>query len=193
MEEYRFRQRQVALERSRLARLRHTPAITRDGVVIELLANIEQPADAAAAVQAGAEGVGLFRSEFLFMGRAGQLPDEEEQYQAYRQAVEGMQGRPLTIRSIDIGADKPLERARARCTLNPALGLRAIRWSLAEPAMFRTQLRAILRAAAHGPVRLMFPMLAHRQEICKPWPRWPRRGKSCRPKAIDSGRCSWGP
>ena len=165
IEEYRFRQRQVALERSRLARLRHTPAITRDGVVIELLANIEQPADAAAAVQAGAEGVGLFRSEFLFMGRAGQLPDEEEQYQAYRQAVEGMQGRPLTIRSIDIGADKPLEKHGRDVFLNPALGLRAIRWSLAEPAMFRTQLRAILRAAAHGPVRLMFPMLAHRQEI----------------------------
>ncbi len=136
IEEYRFRQRQVALERSRLARLRHTPAITRDGVVIELLANIEQPADAAAAVQAGAEGVGLFRSEFLFMGRAGQLPDEEEQYQAYRQAVEGMQGRPLTIRSIDIGADKPLEKHGRDVLLNPALGLRAIRWSLAEPAMF---------------------------------------------------------
>lgn len=165
LEEYRFRQRQGALERSRLARLRHAPAITRDGVPIELLANIEQPADAAAAVVAGAEGVGLFRSEFLFMGRAAQLPDEDEQYQAYRQAVEGMQGRPLTIRSIDIGADKPLEKHGRDVFLNPALGLRAIRWSLAEPTMFRTQLRAILRAAAHGPVRLMFPMLAHRLEI----------------------------
>ncbi|VUZ25433.1 Phosphoenolpyruvate-protein phosphotransferase [uncultured Comamonas sp.] len=165
LDEYRFRQRQIALERGRLARLRHAPAITRDGVPIELLANIEQPGDAALALEAGAAGVGLFRSEFLFMGRAGQLPGEEEQYQAYRQAVEGMQGRPLTIRTIDIGADKPLEKHGRDVFLNPALGLRAIRWSLAEPAMFRTQLRAVLRAAAHGPVRLMFPMLAHRQEV----------------------------
>ena len=165
LDEYRFRQRQIALERGRLERLRHAPAITRDGVSVELLANIEQPGDAALALEAGAAGVGLFRSEFLFMGRAGQLPDEEEQYQAYRQAVDGMQGLPLTIRTIDIGADKPLEKHGRDVFLNPALGLRAIRWSLAEPAMFRTQLRAVLRAAAHGPVRLMFPMLAHRQEV----------------------------
>src|SRR5574344_2365891 len=165
LEEYRFRQRQIALERERLARLRYAPALTMDGQAVELLANIEQPADAASAIQAGAEGVGLFRSEFLFMGRAGQLPDEEEQYQAYRQAVEGMQGRPLTIRTIDIGADKPLERHGRDVILNPALGLRAIRWSLAEPSMFRVQLRAVLRAASHGPVKLMFPMMAHRHEI----------------------------
>ncbi len=165
LEEYRFRQRQIALERERLARLRYAPAVTRDGVAIELLANIEQPSDTQAAVQAGAAGVGLFRSEFLFMGRAGRLPDEEEQFAAYQEAVLGMQGKPLTIRTIDIGADKPLEKYGRDVFLNPALGLRAIRWSLAEPAMFRTQLRAVLRAAAHGPVRLMFPMLAHRQEI----------------------------
>lgn len=165
LEEYRFRQRQIALERERLARLRHAPALTMDGQNIELLANIEQPTDAASAVQAGADGVGLFRSEFLFMGRDGQLPDEQEQYQAYLAAVEGMQGRPLTIRTIDIGADKPLERHGRDVILNPALGLRAIRWSLAEPSMFRVQLRAVLRAASHGPVKLMFPMMAHRHEI----------------------------
>lgn len=165
LEEYRFRQRQLALERERLARLRHAPALTMDGQAVELLANIEQPTDAASAVQAGADGVGLFRSEFLFMGRDGQLPDEQEQYQAYLAAVEGMQGRPLTIRTIDIGADKPLERHGRDVILNPALGLRAIRWSLAEPSMFRVQLRAVLRAASHGPVKLMFPMMAHRHEI----------------------------
>ena len=165
LEEYRVRQRQIALERERLARLRHAPALTMDGQAVELLANIEQPTDAASAVQAGADGVGLFRSEFLFMGRDGQLPDEQEQYQAYLAAVEGMQGRPLTIRTIDIGADKPLERHGRDVILNPALGLRAIRWSLAEPSMFRVQLRAVLRAASHGPVKLMFPMMAHRHEI----------------------------
>jgi phosphotransferase system enzyme I (PtsI) len=111
--------------------------------------------------------VGLFRSEFLFMGRIGRLPDEEEQYLAYRQAIEGMQGLPVTIRTVDIGADKPLERhtKAQEAHLNPALGLRAIRWSLADPPMFLTQLRAILRAAAHGQVNLLVPMLAHASEI----------------------------
>ncbi|GAA6118792.1 phosphoenolpyruvate--protein phosphotransferase [Acidovorax sp. FG27] len=163
--EYGFRQRQGSLERERLSRLRHTPAVTLDGQPIELLANIEQPADAAGAVRAGAVGVGLFRSEFLFMDRAGHLPDEEAQYQAYREAVEGMQGLPVTLRTIDVGADKPLDKTHKDTHLNPALGLRAIRWSLADPAMFRTQLRAVLRAAAHGPVNLLFPMLAHVTEI----------------------------
>lgn len=163
--EYGFRQRQGSLERERLSRLRHTPAVTLDGETVELLANIEQPADAAAAVRAGAVGVGLFRSEFMFMGRNGHLPDEEAQYQAYREAVEGMQGLPVTLRTIDVGADKPLDKGHKDSHLNPALGLRAIRWSLADPAMFRTQLRAVLRAAVHGPVRLLFPMLAHVGEI----------------------------
>ncbi|MFC7436383.1 phosphoenolpyruvate--protein phosphotransferase [Hydrogenophaga bisanensis] len=166
--EYGFKQRQGELERERLARLRNTPAVTLDGQKIELLANIEQPDDAAAAVKAGAVGVGLFRTEFLFMGRNGRLPDEEEQYQAYRRAVDGMQGLPVTVRTVDIGADKPLDRSPARAGedyLNPALGLRAIRWSLAEPAMFLAQLRAVLRAAAHGPINLLIPMLAHASEI----------------------------
>jgi phosphotransferase system enzyme I (PtsI) len=164
--EYQFKQRQAELERGRLGRLRHTPAVTLDGERIELLANIELPDDAAAALAAGAVGVGLFRSEFLFMGRQGNLPDEEEQYQAYRRAVEGMQGLPVTIRTIDVGADKPLDDSRRDdAHLNPALGLRAIRWSLADPEMFLTQLRAILRAAAHGKVNMLIPMLAHVSEI----------------------------
>jgi phosphoenolpyruvate-protein phosphotransferase (PTS system enzyme I) len=166
LEEYGFKQRQVALERGRLSRLLHTPAVTLDGEKVQLLANIEMPEDAPAALAAGALGVGLFRSEFLFMGRNNHLPDEEEQYQAYKHAVESMQGLPVTIRTMDIGADKQLDHSvRDVAHLNPALGLRAIRWSLADPAMFLTQLRAILRAAAHGQVHLLVPMLAHASEI----------------------------
>ena len=164
-EEYANRQRQAELERGRLAQLKHTPALTLDGERIELLANIEQPGDVEAALSFGAVGVGLYRTEFLFMGRQGRLPDEEEQYQAYRRAVEGMHGMPITIRTVDVGADKPLDDRLGSTRLNPALGLRAIRWSLAEPTMFLTQLRAILRAAAHGQVQLLVPMLAHASEI----------------------------
>ena len=164
--EYGFKQRQGELERGRLQRLLHTPAVTMDEQKVQLLANIEMPEDAQVALKAGALGVGLFRSEFLFMGRQGRLPDEEEQYQAYKKAVEGMQGLPVTIRTVDVGADKPLDDSvRDNAHLNPALGLRAIRWSLADPGMFLTQLRAILRAAAHGKVRLLIPMLAHASEI----------------------------
>jgi len=164
--EYGFKQRQRELERGRLQRLLHTPSVTLDGERVELLANIEMPDDAPVALKAGAVGVGLFRSEFLFMGRQGRLPGEEEQYQAYKRAVEGMQGLPVTIRTVDVGADKPLDDSlRDDAHLNPALGLRAIRWSLADPAMFLTQLRAILRAAAHGQVHLLVPMLAHAREI----------------------------
>jgi phosphotransferase system enzyme I (PtsI) len=169
LEEYRFRQRQSELERARLSRLRHTPSVTLDGEKVELLANIELPGDAPAALEAGAVGVGLFRSEFLFMNREGELPGEDEQFEAYRSAVEAMGGLPVTIRTVDIGADKPLERMsvnelRHEHALNPALGLRAIRWSLSEPAMFRQQLRAILRASAFGKVRLLVPMVAHLNE-----------------------------
>ena len=168
--EYGFKQRQASLERERLSRLRHTPAISLDGQKVELLANIELPEDTVSAIAVGAVGVGLFRSEFLFMGRDGQLPDEEQQFQAYLKAVHGMKGLPVTIRTVDIGADKPLDKPTERSSkednyLNPALGLRAIRWSLADPEMFLTQLRAILRAAAHGQVHLLIPMLAHAKEI----------------------------
>jgi phosphotransferase system enzyme I (PtsI) len=170
LEEYRFRQRQSELSRERLSRLRHTPAITLDGERVELLANIEMPGDAATALEAGAVGVGLFRSEFLFMNRGGELPGEDEQFEAYRSAVEAMKGLPVTIRTVDIGADKPLDRMSAselrhEHSLNPALGLRAIRWSLSEPGMFRQQLRAILRASAYGKVRLLIPMVAHLSEV----------------------------
>jgi phosphotransferase system enzyme I (PtsI) len=170
LEEYRFRQRQSELERARLNRLRHTPAVTLDGEPVELLANIELPGDAVTALDAGAVGVGLFRSEFLFMNRDGDLPGEDEQFEAYRAAVQAMKGLPVTIRTIDIGADKPFDRGsthepRHDHTLNPALGLRAIRWSLSEPGMFRQQMRAILRASAFGKVRLLIPMVAHLSEI----------------------------
>jgi phosphoenolpyruvate-protein phosphotransferase (PTS system enzyme I) len=170
LEEYRFRQRQSELGRERLARLRHTPAVTLDGESVELLANIEMPSDAAAALDAGAVGVGLFRSEFLFMNRGGELPGEDEQFEAYRTAVQAMKGLPVTIRTVDIGADKPLDRMSANelrheHALNPALGLRAIRWSLSEPGMFRQQLRAILRASAYGKVKVLIPMVAHLSEV----------------------------
>ena len=172
LEEYRFRQRQGELEREKLTRLRHTPAVTMDGERIELLANIELPADAKAAVACGAVGVGLFRTEFLFMNRAGELPTEDEQFEAYRAVVVAMSGSPVTIRTVDIGADKPLDRMTAgelrhEHGLNPALGLRAIRWSLSEPAMFRQQVRAILRASAFGRVRLLIPMLTHVSEAAQ--------------------------
>lgn len=170
LEEYRFRQRQAELENARLARLRHTPAITMDGQRIELHANIELPGDTVSALASGATGVGLFRSEFLFMNREGDLPSEEEQFAAYKAAVEAMAGLPVTIRTVDIGADKPLDRMsvnelRHEHVLNPAMGLRAIRWSLAEPSMFRQQLRAIYRASAFGRVKLLVPMVAHLGEI----------------------------
>ncbi|WER46324.1 phosphoenolpyruvate--protein phosphotransferase [Cupriavidus sp. WKF15] len=167
LEEYRHRQSERALEKKRLQRLRHTPAVTLDGQEIDLLANIEMAEDAGAALAAGAVGVGLFRSEFLFMNRRGELPGEEEQFTAYRAAVEAMHGLPVTIRTIDIGADKPLDGRGDdfETALNPALGLRAIRWSLSEPGMFLTQLRALLRASAFGPVRLLVPMLSHAREI----------------------------
>ena len=169
LEEYRFRQRQIELERARLDRLRHTPAVTLDGQSIQLEANIELPEDAVTALDAGAVGVGLFRTEFLFMNRGADLPGEDEQFEAYRDAVLAMKGLPVTIRTVDVGADKPLDRLtlhelRHERTVNPALGLRAIRWSLSEPSMFRQQLRAILRASAYGRVRILLPMVAHLSE-----------------------------
>ncbi len=169
LEEYRFRQRKSELEREKLTRLRHTPAVTMDGERVQLMANIELPTDAQGVIASGAVGIGLFRTEFLFMNRAGELPTEEEQFEAYKSVVLAMRGLPVTIRTVDIGADKPLDRMsigelRHEHSLNPALGLRAIRWSLSEPAMFRQQIRAILRASAFGPVRLLVPMLAHVRE-----------------------------
>ncbi|WP_042299383.1 phosphoenolpyruvate--protein phosphotransferase [Paraburkholderia kururiensis] len=167
LEEYTYRQSEKALERKKLQRLKFSPTQTLCGTKIELCANIELPEDARAALEAGATGVGLFRTEFLFMNHKEQLPQEEEQFAAYRHAVELMNGLPVTIRTIDVGADKPLDAAAEsyETAPNPALGLRAIRWSLSEPQMFLTQLRAILRASAFGSVKILIPMLAHAQEI----------------------------
>lgn len=159
------RQRAAWLQDQRaLRQLGQRAAQTLDGVQVALLANIEQPPDCQAARAAGAAGIGLFRTEFLFMGRAGRLPDEDEQFAAYRQVAEAMAGAPVTIRSVDVGADKPLG-ATAGASCNPALGLRAIRWSLAEPEIFLVQLRAILRAAMYGNVRLLVPLLSHASQI----------------------------
>ena len=167
MEQYRARQANLLKARKRLLKLKKTPAVTKDGTAITLLANIELPDDCGPALEAGAVGVGLFRSEFLFMGRGAQrlkVPDEDEQFEQYRKAVLAMKGRPVTIRTLDVGADKPLDQTE-HTALNPALGLRAIRYCLAEPQMFLTQLRAILRASAYGKVRILIPMLAHAFEI----------------------------
>jgi len=169
LEEYSYRQSEKALEQRKLQRLKFSPTQTLCGTRIELCANIELPDDAKAAVDAGATGIGLFRTEFLFMNHKNNLPAEEEQFEAYKRAVELMNGLPVTIRTIDVGADKPLDSMSGadgyETAANPALGLRAIRWSLSEPHMFLTQLRAILRASAFGSVKILIPMLAHAQEI----------------------------
>lgn len=169
LEEYSYRQSEKALEQRKLQRLKFSPTQTLCGTRIELCANIELPEDARAAIDSGATGVGLFRTEFLFMNHKDRLPEEEEQFAAYRRAVELMNGLPVTIRTIDVGADKPLDSMSGgdsyETAANPALGLRAIRWSLSEPQMFLTQLRAILRASAYGTVKILIPMLAHAQEI----------------------------
>ncbi len=168
LEEYSYRQSEKLLEQKKLQRLKFSPTQTLCGTKISLLANIELPEDSRAAVEAGAVGVGLFRTEFLFMNHKDRLPEEEEQFEAYKRAVELMKGLPVTIRTIDVGADKPLDAIGTdgyETAPNPALGLRAIRWSLSEPQMFLTQLRAILRASVFGQVRILIPMLAHAQEI----------------------------
>ncbi|RPH66337.1 MAG: phosphoenolpyruvate--protein phosphotransferase [Burkholderiales bacterium] len=162
--EYRHRQAESELAREQLKRLIHLPTVTLDGVAVQLHANIERPEEAQRAYAAGAEGIGLFRSEFLFLNRRD-LPDEDEQFKAYRTAVEAMQGRPVTIRTLDVGADKALPALGGAAPLNPALGQRAIRYCLAEPEVFLAQLRAILRASAYGSARLLIPMLAHSREI----------------------------
>ncbi|WP_127477923.1 phosphoenolpyruvate--protein phosphotransferase [Sulfurivermis fontis] len=162
---YRARQQQERRARSELRRLKDTPAITRDGVPITLFANIELPEDIQAARRVGAAGIGLYRTEFLYMNRSAP-PDEEEQYRAYSKVVKAMKGMPVTIRTLDLGADKTADGVGSeRSAANPALGLRAVRLCLREPELFRPQLRAILRASQHGPVRLLIPMLSTVQEI----------------------------
>lgn len=167
LEEYRLRKSQIQLERTKLRRLKTAKSATLDGVDIALHANIELPGDVADALDGGAEGIGLFRTEFLFLDR-GDMPTEDEQFEAYRTVVRGMGGRPVTIRTFDLGYDKDLHPGKVlgdRLQSNPALGLRAIRLSLAEPKMFHTQLRALLRASNCGKIKLMIPMLSQAHEI----------------------------
>ena len=160
--EYRLRQQQFDLERQKLKRIRDRRAVTRDGVAVELQANIELPADVTEALDNGATGIGLYRSEFLFLNR-DDLPDEDEQFEAYRAVAEEMDGMPVTIRTYDLGADKG--DVQERVTTNPALGLRAIRLCLTEPRRFITQLRALLRASNHGKINILIPMLSTASEI----------------------------
>jgi phosphotransferase system enzyme I (PtsI) len=164
--EYRLKQGELELERAKLRRLKTTPATTLDGQHVELQANIELPGDLAQALDSGAMGIGLFRSEFLFLNREG-LPSEDEQFEAYRSVAAGMDGKPVTIRTFDLGADKQKEGldGLSRVAPNPALGLRAVRFCLAEPRLFLTQLRAILRASRYGKVKILVPMLASVSEI----------------------------
>ncbi len=162
LEEYRLRKEQIELERSKLKRLKSAPSETLDGVVVSLQANIELPVDAKEALESGADGIGLFRTEFLFLGR-GDMPSEEEQFEAYKKVIKAMEGRPVTIRTFDLGGDKAIDHQRTQT--NPALGRRAIRLSLAEPKMFLLQLRAILRASRYGKVKLLIPMLSHAHQI----------------------------
>lgn len=161
--QYKIFKEQYLGDRMTLTALKDVPAETLDGISISLEANIELPDEVDVALAQGATGIGLFRSEFLFIGRT-ELPSEEEQYLAYSSVVKAMQNRPVTIRTLDIGADKALD-GEATVATNPALGLRAIRYCLAHPDLFATQLRAILRASAHGIVRILIPMVAHMHEV----------------------------
>ena len=161
--EYQLLRSQYELERTKLKRLKGTRATTLDGTPVELFANIELPEDTEQAKAVGAQGVGLFRTEYLFMNRK-ELPSEDEQYEAYRDVAKAMGTKPVVIRTLDIGADKALDGNGATMP-NPALGLRAIRYCLAEPQLFLEQLRAILRASAHGRVRILLPMVAHAHEV----------------------------
>ena len=165
LRDHRERLREQARERKQLHRLRREPSRTRDGVDIRLWANAESREDVAEAHALGAAGVGLYRTEFLFLQRDA-VPDEEEQFRAYRDLVLGMTGRTVTIRTLDLGADKADRTGLAlRGEQNPALGLRGIRLSLAREALFETQLRAIVRASGYGPVRVLLPMISSREEV----------------------------
>lgn len=164
IEFYRHRQKRDQRYRRMLGKLKGEPAVTADGVPIRLLANVELPDDSADAAEVGADGIGLYRTEFLYMNRED-MPTEEEQLAAYRRVLRSVDG-PVTIRTLDLGADKTLGQGRdpAQST-NPALGLRAIRLCLKETDMFRVQLRALLRASAEGDVRVMLPMISNTQEL----------------------------
>ena len=162
--EYKLRQEQFELEQQKLKRIKSTKAVTMCGTAIELHANIEVPEDVAAVKASGATGIGLYRTEFLFMNKR-EMPDEEEQFQAYKQVAEAMHGLPVTIRTLDLGADKQMNPDSVSDCANPALGLRAVRLCLSEPAIFHTQLRALLRASHFGNIKILIPMLSTLAEL----------------------------
>ena len=164
LSEYKLKQEQWELEQQKLQRIRLTKAITFDGIAIELHANIEVPEDVIQAKAAGATGIGLYRTEFLFMNRR-EMPGEEEQFIAYRKVAEAMKGMPVTIRTLDLGADKQVNPDSVRTCANPALGLRAIRLCLSEPQIFHAQLRAILRASHYGNIKILVPMFSTLSEL----------------------------
>jgi phosphotransferase system enzyme I (PtsI) len=166
LKSYRRKQREQEKRRGELSRLRRSPAVSKEGTPIRLLANIELEEDVRAACDAGADGIGLYRTEFLFMNRTS-IPDEEEQLAQYLSVVRGLNGLPVTIRTMDLGADKgyTTDAGIERLATNPALSLRAIRFCLKNTEVFRLQLRAILRASAEGPVRIMIPMLSSAREL----------------------------
>jgi phosphotransferase system enzyme I (PtsI) len=168
--EYRLKQNQARLERDKLKRLRTAPAATLDGTRINLYANIELPSDVEPVKASGATGVGLFRSEFLFMNRRDQ-PGEDEQYEAYREVVEGLKGMPVTIRTLDLGADKSLETTE-NAAINPALGLRAIRYCLASR-------RYSTRSCARSCARRATARCSSCCRCCRPGTRSPRRSRRC--------------
>ncbi len=162
--EYKLRQEQFELEQQKLKRIKSTKAVTMCGMAIELQANIEVPEDVAAVKASGATGIGLYRTEFLFMNKR-EMPDEEEQFQAYKQVAEAMHGMPVTIRTLDLGADKQMNPDTVSNCANPALGLRAVRLCLSEPQIFHTQLRALLRASHFGNIKILIPMLSTLGEL----------------------------
>lgn len=161
---YQSRKAQADCEAQALEAFRTCPSQTKDGATLEICANIGTPQEAQQAMEYGADGVGLFRSEFLFMDRDA-LPTEDEQFEAYRTAAQTMAGKPLIIRTLDVGGDKKLPTLELPHEDNPFLGFRAIRMTLSHPEIFRPQLRAILRAAAYGDVRVMFPMIGSMDQL----------------------------
>ena len=167
LDHYRKKQKEVKKYYSSLKKIKNAPAKSIDGIPITLMANIELPDDFETVRDVGAVGVGLYRTEFLYMNR-NTPPDEEEHFETYLEVIQALQGLPLTIRTVDLGADKEVDgigRQSSHIRSNPALGLRAVRLCLKEPEFFRPQLRAILRASKHGPIRIMIPMLTNTQEM----------------------------
>ena len=164
IDEYQKKATEFEKERAEWAKLVDAPSVSKDGKHFEIAANIGTPDDVADAVKQGADGVGLFRSEFLYMS-SDHLPTEDEQFEAYKKAVVGMKGKPVVVRTLDIGGDKPLDYLPLPEEMNPFLGYRAIRICLHRPDIFKTQLRALIRASEFGPVEIMFPMIATLAEL----------------------------